>query len=140
MALQRTALLAGSILALAVGGAGAKDFHPGDFRVCNAVKCTAVFDRGALKVLSRFYYGDTRVRRITAPPKRAPTFRLKLEGAVVGVASTTRLDRVLVYGLNCGRFKRAIWYRLPDRAAMALRRVTFGLVPLRGPGRIPPSC
>ncbi|HEY3207603.1 MAG TPA: hypothetical protein VGJ58_11680 [Gaiellaceae bacterium] len=75
------------------------------------------------------------------PPRLgAPAFRLKLGDMVAGIAATRRLDRVLVYGLYCGRFRRGIWYRLPTRAAAALGRVTAGLEPLHVTGRVPRSC
>src|SRR5205085_4929976 len=36
--------------------AGAKDFKPGDIRVCAAAKCLPLRDRQALDSLSAFYY------------------------------------------------------------------------------------
>jgi hypothetical protein len=136
----RVAVVATLVACLAAGAAAAKDFKPGDLGVCNAVKCPAIFDRGALKAFSGFFYGPLKVARTAAPPPGASAFRLKLKGEIVGLAATHRLDRVLVYGLNCGRFRRGVWYRLPDRAAMGLRRLTAGLVPQRVPRRIPRSC
>jgi hypothetical protein len=136
----RITVLVALIAWLAVGAATAKDFKPGDLRVCNAVKCAAIFDRGALNAFSAFYYGSASVERAAAPPSGASAFRLKLNGAIVGVAATRRLDRVLAYGLNCGRFERGVWYRLPARAAIGLRRLTAGLVPQRVPRGIPRSC
>jgi hypothetical protein len=130
------------VLATLLGAATAtaKDFEPGDLRVCNAAKCTAVFDRRALKIFSAFYYGEGEVSRAPAPRIGSAAFRLKLNASVAGIAATRRLDRVLVYGLNCGRFQRGVWYRLPRPAASAIRRVTAGLKPLHVSRQVPPSC
>lgn len=136
----RIAIVAGAAVSVGAGVAVAKDFRPGDLRACNAAKCVGIVDRGALKTFSGFYYGDRPVERALAPRLGAPAFRLKLGDMVAGIAATRRLDRVLVYGLYCGRFRRGIWYRLPTRAAVTLRRVTAGLAPLRVTGRVPRSC
>jgi hypothetical protein len=140
MSLARLATFATTVVLFAAGSATAKDIRPGDLRICNTAKCVAIFDRGALKTFGAFYYGPGAVTTAPAPVRRAPAFRLKLDDMVAGVVATRRLDRVLVYGLNCGRFERGVWYRLPPRAAGALRRVTAGLVPQRVPRRIPRSC
>jgi hypothetical protein len=137
-------LLAAALIAalalLAAGSAAAKEIRPGDLYVCNSAKCVGIVDRVALKAFSVFYYGGGKVVRAPAPSSRAPAFRLRLDGAIVGVAATRRLDRVLVYGLYCERFERGVWYALPRRPAAALRRVTAGLAAQRVPRRIPRSC
>ncbi len=141
MALVRLAVPATLAVLVVAGSAAAKDIRPGDLRICNGAKCVAIFDRVALKRFGAFYYGAGTVATAPAPARGAPAFRLKLGTSIVGVAATRRLDRVLVYGLNCGRFERGVWYRLPRRAASALRRVTVGLVPqrVRGAFRVPAS-
>jgi hypothetical protein len=136
----RLAAIAVAAALVAAGAALAKEIEPGQLRVCNNAKCPAIFDGGALKAFSAFYWGNGPVERAPAPSPRAPAFALKLDGWIIGVAATRRLDRVLVYGIYCGRFKRGVWYRLPNRAAMGLRRLTAGLVPQRVPRRIRASC
>lgn len=140
MSALRIAVVAGAAAWLAAGAASAKDIKPGDLWACNNAKCVGIVDRRALETFSDFYYGDRPVQRAPAPRLGATAFRLKLGDMVAGLAATRRLDRVLVYGLYCGRFRRGLWYRLPRRAAAALRRVTFGLEPVRVTRRVPPSC
>ena len=140
MSLLRVAPVCAVVVAVGAGAALAKDIRPGQLRVCNDAKCPAIFDRGALKAFGAFYWGDGAVERVSAPSTRAPAFTLKLGGSIIGVAATRRLDRVLVYGIYCERFERGVWYRLPNRAAMGLRRLTAGLVAQRVPRRLPRSC
>ena len=141
MTATRLAALGSVVVLVAAGVALAKEIRPGQLRVCNDAKCPAIFDRGALKAFSAFYWGSGPVRRAPAPARRAPAFTLMLgNDYVIGVAAGPRLDRVLVYGIYCERFQRAVWYRLPNRAAMGLRRLTAGLAPQRVPRRLPPSC
>ena len=130
-----------ALAALVAAGTGlAKEIRPGQVRVCNDAKCPAIFDAGALRAFSAFYWGDARVERTAAPSRRAPAFTVKLTGRLIGVVAGRRLDRVLVYGVYCGRFRRGAWYRLPERAAMGVRRLTAGLVPQRVRRLVPRSC
>ena len=120
--------------------ATAKDFRPGDLRVCNHTRCVVVTNAYVTRLFSSFYYGDARVRVAAEARVGAPAFELRLSSLVLGLAATARLDRVLVYGIYCERFRRGVWYRLPARAAQELRRVTTELRPLRFRGIVPRSC
>ena len=118
---------------VAVPAAGAKDFRPGDLRICSGRHCVAVTNRAALKVLSRFYYAsaDTQPARARAPRLGAPAFELRFsDGYVTGVVATAKLDRFLSYGVNLGRFLPKRWYRVPAEAARDLRRLARTLEPL----------
>ena len=52
----------------------------------------------------------------------------------MGVVYTKTAARV--HGLNCGRFQRGKWYRLPP----SLRGLGTGLKPKRLRAWVPPSC
>jgi hypothetical protein len=125
-------LLAAAALAV-IPSATAKDFGPGDLRVCNAHRCVPITHRAVLPLLGRFYYLDTQDPRV-APRVRlgAPYFELRFKnGYVTGIAASARLDRFLSYGVNLGRFHRGVWYRIPARLASELRKLTAGMTPLR---------
>jgi hypothetical protein len=112
--------------------AGAKEFEPGDLRLCNAERCVPVMDRKALNALGAFYYGSRTPRRSLRPSLRVPYYELRFtNGYATGIVATSRLDRFLSYGVNLGRFARGRWYRVPARAAAELRRLSFSLEPLR---------
>jgi hypothetical protein len=120
----------------------AKDFRPGDLRACGAAACASIKDRAVLRAFGLFYYGGRRPA-IAYPPRRgAPAFELRdRSGHPTGIVGGTRLDRTLVYGLNCGRFRRGIWYHLPTPAVLEVRRLTARLEPLRvNPKSVPRSC
>ena len=116
-----------------VPAATAKDFEPGDLRVCNAHRCVPITNRAVLPLLSSFYYVAAHDPRV-APRVRlgAPAFELRFtNGYVTGIAASTRLDRFLSYGVNTTRFRRGVWYRMPARLALELRKLTAGMKPLR---------
>jgi hypothetical protein len=127
-----SALLAAAALAV-VPSATAKDFRPGDLRVCNAHRCVPITNRAVLPLLGRFYYSDSQVAHVADRPRLgAPAFELRFKnGYVTGIAASARLDRFLSYGVNLGRFERGIWYRIPPRIASELRALTKGMKPLR---------
>lgn len=125
------ALLAATALAV-TPAATAKDFKPGDLRVCNAHRCVPITNRAVLPLLGAFYYGphDARV----ASPARigAPAFELRFpNGYVTGIVASARVDRFLSYGVNLQHFHRGVWYRVPARLASELRKLTAGMKPLR---------
>ena len=122
--------------------ATAKDFGPGDLRVCGAKRCVPIENRDALRAFSAFYYGDGRATVVGRPRLGAPAFEIRFRnGSAAGIVASAKLDRALVYGLNCGRFRRGRWYRLPARATLEVRRLSAQLVPLRVTRRPPPrSC
>jgi hypothetical protein len=112
--------------------AAAKDFHPGDLRVCNAKTCIAITNQAALDAFERLYYSGPPPRRVSPPRLGAPYFRLLYRnGYVTGIVASARLDRFLSYGVNLGQFPRGHWYRVPPRAARELRAITADLTPFR---------
>lgn len=126
------ALLAAAVLAV-IPAATAKDFGPGDLRVCNGHRCVPITNRAVLPLLGRFYYSDPHDPRV-APRARlgAPAFELRFRnGYATGIVAAARLDRFLSYGVNTGRFHRGVWYRIPARLASELRKLTVGMKPLR---------
>jgi hypothetical protein len=119
------------VLALA-SGAQAKNFHPGDLRVCSAKRCVPITNQAALDALSDFYYSQAPLTGAVEPSVGAPFFQLRFtNGYVTGIVGTTRLDRFLSYGVNLGRFQRGKWYRVPAAGSRELRKLTVGLKPLR---------
>ena len=117
---------------VALPAASAKDFQPGDVRICNSRHCRAVVNRGALAGLASLYYGDRLPARARRPRLGQPYFELRYRnGYVSGIVAGGRLDRFLSYGVVLGRFTPYRWYRVPDRASREFRRLTVGLRPLR---------
>jgi hypothetical protein len=112
--------------------AAAKDFRPGDLRLCGMKGCVAVVDQAALDSVSTFYYGDGRPARIARPALNVSYYELRFRNAyVTGIVATGRLNRFLSYGVNTGRFARGTWYRVPAPVAAALRAAAAPLPPLR---------
>ena len=135
---------AGALLAaglICASAATAKDFEPGDLRLCNAGRCIPIRDRGLLLAFSSFYYGEGRPAVVRPPRRGARAFELRFRnGYVSGLVGGGRLDRMLVYGVNCGRFRRGKWYRLPARTVRQLSRLAIPLAPLHVTGSVPRSC
>jgi hypothetical protein len=112
--------------------AAAKNFQPGDLRLCNAKSCVSVGDQKALDALSAFYYGSRQPRQIRPPALRVPYYELRFtNGYATGIVATAALDRFLSYGVNLDQFARGRWYRVPAAAAAELRRLAASLEPLR---------
>jgi hypothetical protein len=112
--------------------ATAKQFEPGDLRICNAVRCVPLEKTPVLGVLATFYYGPKSPPRATAPALGAPFFQLRFDNDyVTGIVASSRLDRFLSYGVNLGHFRRGRWYRPPSSASAELQRLTAGMRPLR---------
>lgn len=128
-------LLAGLVAASALfvlPSAAAKEFRPGDLRVCNAKHCVAIAKGGVLDRIGAFYYGSYGLTRVRRPALRVPYYELRFRnGYVTGIVATARLDRFLSYGVNSGRFAARRWYSVPLRVSAELRRLTRGLRPLR---------
>lgn len=117
---------------MAVSGATAKDFGPGDLRVCNTKRCVAIKNRHVLPLLGSFYYDGPPPAIVRAPRMGARMFELRFKnGYATGIVATASLDRFLSYGVYLERFQRGKWYRMPARLALELRRLTAGLEPLR---------
>jgi len=117
---------------LVLPAASAKDFHPGDLRVCNWTRCVALVNREVLPELGSFYYHGGSPARVRRPKLGAPYYQLRFRnGYVTGIVATRRLDRFLSYGVNLNRFARSEWYAVPRQMSSELRRLTVGLRPLR---------
>lgn len=117
------ALLAAS--GLGVTAAQAKDFRPGDLRICNAKRCVAITDRGLASQLGPFYYYGSQPDTAARAGMGAPSFELRFRnGYVTGIVATRKLDRFLSYGVNLGRFHEDSWYRVPATIAAGLRQLT----------------
>jgi hypothetical protein len=128
-------LALGVLLAPPAAPASAKDFRPGDVRICGMKSCVAIVDQTVLVDLARFYYGGSAPAGVRAPRLGAPYFELKYSnGYVTGVAATARLDRFRSGGINMNQFNMESWYRVAARAALGLRKLAAGLKPLRVTG------
>jgi hypothetical protein len=131
----RAARLVAALVAfavLAVSAASAKDFGPGDLRICNAKRCVPVKKREVLPLLGSFYYGGPPLTVVRRPRMGAPMFELRFRnGYATGIVATRRLDRFLSYGVHLERFSRGKWYRVPPRLAQELRRLSARLEPMR---------
>jgi hypothetical protein len=137
----RVYLVIGSIVATGALPAAAKEFAPGELRVCGAKRCVAITNRTSVDALSSFFYGSGPARTARAPRVAARAFELRFrDGTSAGMVGGRRLDRARVYGLNCGRFRRGDWYALPRRAVQALRFLTQDLRPTRITRAAPRSC
>ena len=125
------ALIAASAL-LVLPSASAKDFGPGDLRVCNATRCVAIANRDVLPQLGALYYSGPSPARVRRPALGAPYYELRFDnGYVTGIVATRRLDRFLSYGVYLGRFARNGWYAVPPELSEELRRLAaVGLRPL----------
>jgi hypothetical protein len=117
---------------LAVPGAVAKDFGPGDLLVCGRSRCVPLVDKRLLRILSAYYWGPRKV--VQAPPVRvgARGFALRWKnGYTSAVVAGAKLDRFRAQGFFCGRFVRGRWYRFPAEAATVLKKLTAEVRPLR---------
>lgn len=128
-------LLAALVVASALfvlPSAGAKEFGPGDVRVCNATRCVPIVRPRVLPQLMPFYYSGRPLARVRAPALGAPYYELRFRnGYATGIVATRRLDRFLSYGVHLERFARDRWYAVPRPLSAELRRLTVGLTPLR---------
>ena len=124
------ALTASTLLFLP--SASAKDFGPGDLRVCNATRCVAIVKHDVLPQLGSFYYSGPAPAHLRAPALGTPYYQLRFRNNyVTGIVATRQLDRFLSYGVHLERFDANIWYTVPRRLSAELRRLTVGLPPLR---------
>jgi hypothetical protein len=112
--------------------ATAKDFGPGDIRVCNANRCVPIGNRDAVAQLGPFYYSGPALAHRRAPALGAPYYQLRFpNGYVTGIVATRQLDRFLSYGVHLGRFDTDTWYAVPRKLSAEVRRLTSGMRPLR---------
>jgi hypothetical protein len=121
--------------------AAAKEFGPRDLKVCGRSGCVPIRDVHALSAFSMFTYGDGKVTAVAAPAAGTGSFAIRFrDGSLVGVVATHRLDRFRANGINCGRFHRGIWYRLPARITKELQALTSQLRPAKLSASIRRSC
>ena len=112
--------------------ASAKDFGPGDLRVCNTSRCVPIVSRSVLPLLGSFYYSGRAPARRPRPALGARYYELRFRnGYVTGIVAGGRLDRFLSYGVHLERFARDRWYAVPQRLSAELARLTVALRPLR---------
>ena len=129
---QSIVAVLGASALLILPSASAKDFGPGDLRVCSATRCEAIVNREVLPALASFYYGGPAPRRLRRPPLGVPCYQLRFRNDyVTGIVATRRLDRFLSYGVHLGRFARGQWYAVSRPLSRELRRLTVDLRPLR---------
>src|SRR4029453_11686185 len=122
---------------LILPSASAKDFGPGDLRVCNATRCVAIVSRDVLPQLGSFYYSGPSPPRVRGPSLGAPYFELRFRnGYVTGIVATRRLDRFLSYGVHLERFARNRWDAVPREVRAELGRVNVRVPP---PPHTPPT-
>lgn len=119
---------------LTVPAASAKEFGPGEIFLCGAKQCRVVTDGRTSRRFGEFLYGAGRVAVAPTPRVGSPVFQLRFRDGPAGVILSETSARV--HGLNCGRFQRGRWYRLPP----GLRGLTTGLKPKRLRAHVPPSC
>jgi len=112
--------------------ASAKEFKPGDLRLCNASRCVTIRDQRKLDLLASLIYTGAQPAVARAPHMNAPYYELRFRnGYVPGIVATKHLDCFLSYGVYLERFHRGTWYGVPARTARALRTLAAGLRPLR---------
>jgi hypothetical protein len=117
---------------LSLPSASAKDFGPGDLRVCNATRCVAIVIREVLPQLDSFYYSGPSPARVRGPSLGAQYYELRFRNDyVTGIVATRQLDRFLSYGVHLERFARNRWYAVPRQLRHELLRLTVGLRALR---------
>jgi hypothetical protein len=125
---NRVALAAATIALAVVPAAAAKDFKPGDLRVCAAKRCAPIKSQRALDALSGFYYGSAKPTVAKAPAHRARYVELRFRnGYVTGIAAGARFDRFLSFGVNLDQFRARTWYAIPRRVSDEVRRLAAGL-------------
>jgi hypothetical protein len=98
-------LLILATLLLVVPAASAKEFRPGDLRLCGATQCRVVKDVRATRLFGDFLYGSGPVIPAPMPRVGSPVFQVRFKDGPAGVILNGTAARV--HGLNCGRFERA---------------------------------
>ena len=117
---------------LVLPSASAKDFGPGDLRVCNAKRCVAIVDRDVLPQIGAHFYSGPPPAHLQRPALGTPYYELRFRNNyVTGIVATRQLDRFLSYGVHLERFERDQWYGVQPRFSAEIRRLTAGLRPLR---------
>ena len=119
---------------IAAATAAAKEITPGELHVCGLKHCRVVNDRALAQAFSELLWGASPIARARTPRVGSPVFELRYRKGSAGAIITSKSIRVA--GLNCGRFQRGKWYRLPRK----LRGLTDGLEPRRLSADVPRSC
>lgn len=119
---------------LVIPAARAKEFPPGDLFICGAAQCREVTQAVQARAFSSLLWGDLPAGRAPTPLVGSPVYQLRFRNGPAGVILTATAFRV--HGLNCGRFQRGRWYRLPR----VLQGLTTGLRPKRLRAHVPRSC
>jgi hypothetical protein len=127
--MARSVLTVLLVMLLGASSASAKDFQPGDLRVCGAGgHCVSIVEQPVLDSIGSFYYSGGRPQAAATPRLGEPEFQLVFpDGYVTGIVVA---GRFLSYGVNLNRFNTSAWYRLPSRAASALRKLSRSLRPV----------
>ena len=129
---MRRGLLVAALALLVLPSAAAKDFRPGDLRVCNAKRCVAIANSMLPSTSPQITPMLIGVASTPRPRLRVPYYELRFRNDyVTGIVATARLDRFLSYGVNTSRFVSRRWYAVPRRLSAELRRLTRSLRPLR---------
>jgi hypothetical protein len=116
---------------LATVAASAKEFQPGDLRICNKTRCEAIVNRDVLRSAASFYYVGPCPPRVRGVRLGAPYYELRFRnGYVTGIVATRQLDRFLTYGVHDQQFARDKWYAVPGKLSNELKRLTVDLRPL----------
>jgi hypothetical protein len=131
--MRRLLVAVGSTVALlAAPAATAKDFKPGDLRLCGAHRCVAIQNARVLDSLSAFYYSNGQPPATAAPEFGARAFELRFRnGYATGIVAADNLGAFLSYGVNLGRFTKGTWYAVPAQVSAELKRLARSLRPLR---------
>jgi hypothetical protein len=130
---MRFLVLLSASLALSAA-AWAKEVRPGELMICGARDCRTVTQPAQARAFSALLWGEGTVPRVSTPRVGSPVFQLRFRDGPAGAIITATAIRVA--GLNCGRFRRGKWYRLPR----PLRGLTRGLEPRRLGAAVPRSC
>lgn len=81
-------VLAAVVGLLVLPSASAKDFGPGDLRVCNSTRCVAIVDPDVLPYLGAFYYSGSPLARVRGPQLGAPYYELRFRnGYATGIVA-----------------------------------------------------
>jgi hypothetical protein len=128
---MRLALGAIAAALLIAPGAAAKNFQPGDLRVCNSERCVPIMNRAALNALADSLFKGPPPTPTADLAIGAPTYELRFpNGYVTGLVGGERRDRFLSHGVYLGHFVRGKWHPIAPRAAAELRRLTRNLAPI----------
>ena len=110
--------------------AAAKDFKPGDLRICTGRSCVSIENQRVLDVIGAFFYERLTPRPVGTPKPGSLSVELRFRnGYVTGVAAGTGFDRFLSFGVDLGQFAPRTWYAIPVRAAAEIRRLAKSVRP-----------